>query len=260
MMNQKTVSDLKSWFSGYVKTFQSADPGYQENIDLKEEHSRRVCEEILDVGQSLRLSGDDLHLAEITALFHDIGRFEQYARYGTFSDLVSEDHAMLGVRVLRKNQVLDSLDPQTHELILRTVSYHNRATLPEEETEKCLFFTKLLRDADKLDIWRVVTDYYREDDGVRNGTIELGLPDTPEISDDVCADLLAGRTIRTTSLKTLNDFKVLQMSWVFDVNFQRTFQLVRERRYLDMIREALPQTQKVSKIFSVVQTYLEKHC
>ena len=259
-IHHKTLSELKSWFSGYVDTFRSTDPDDRKNIELKEEHTRRVCEEILDIGQSLQLSDEDLHLAEITALFHDIGRFEQYARYGTFSDLLSEDHALLGVRVLQKHRVLDSLDPETRDLILRTVSYHNRATLPKEETTRCLFFTKLLRDADKLDIWRVVTDYYRQKDGVRNGTIELNLPDTPEISQDVYKDATAGRTIRTVSLKTLNDFKVLQMGWVFDVNFKRTFQLVRERRYLEMIRDALPRTRKTSDIYSAARSCLERSC
>jgi hypothetical protein len=260
MISQETISGLKSWFTSYLKTFQSGDPDYQRNIDLKEEHTRRVCKEILDVGSSLSLDSEDLHLAEVIALFHDVGRFEQYARYGTFSDLESEDHALLGVRVLRENGVLKTLDQKTRELILRTVSYHNRATLPAEETKTCLFFTKLLRDADKLDIWRVVTDYYREMNSARNGVIELGLPDTPEISQDVYTDMMAGRIVRTTCLKTLNDFKVLQMGWIYDVNFPRTFQLVRERAYLEKIRDVLPRTREVSEIYSAVQSYLEENC
>lgn len=260
MVSQENITWLNAWFTTYVETFRSADPDFQRNIDLKEEHTRRVCNEILDVGNSLNLKSKDLHLAEIIALFHDVGRFEQYARYGTFSDPESEDHALLGVKVLRTNAVLENLDQETRDLILRTVSYHNRANLPAEETERCLFFTKLLRDADKLDIWRVVTDYYREINTSRNGVIELGLPDSPEISQDVYTDMMAGRTVRTTSLKTLNDFKVLQMGWIYDVNFPRTFQLVRERGYLEKIRDVLPPTGEVSEIYSAARSYLETRC
>jgi HD superfamily phosphohydrolase YqeK len=260
MVSQESISELKSWFAAYVKTFRSDDPDYQRNIDLKEEHTRRVCNEILDVGKSLGLDNEDLHLAEVIGLFHDVGRFEQYDLYGTFSDPESEDHALLGVRVLRKNGVLKTLDQKTRDLILRAVSYHNRATLPTEETKRCLFFTKLLRDADKLDIWRVVTDYYREMNSVRNGVIELGLPDTPEISQDVYTDMMAGRIVRTTCLKTLNDFKVLQMGWIYDVNFPRTFQLVRERGYLEKILDVLPRTREVSEIYSVARSCLEENC
>lgn len=260
MTCQEILPGLKSWFSDYVETFLSGDSGHRRNIELKVDHTRRVCEEILDVGESVGLKGEDLCLAEATALFHDIGRFEQYARYGTYRDLVSEDHAVLGVRVLREKRVLERLEPATRDLILRTVSYHNRAVLPENETERCLFFSKLLRDADKLDIWRVVTDYYTQKDGSRNETIELDLPDMPDISETVYKDLMSGRLVRVSDLRTLNDFKLLQLGWIFDVNFPRTFQLVLDRAYLKIIRDTLPTSERVSKIFSKVQSYLEKSC
>jgi putative nucleotidyltransferase with HDIG domain len=258
MINQETVSTLRTWFSDYVETFRSGDQEQDRNIDLKDEHTRRVCTEILDIGRSLRLNLEDLFLAELTALFHDVGRFEQYARYGTFSDHKSEDHAKLGVKILRKYDVLKGLDPSTRELILKVISYHNRVEIPEGETEACVFFAKLLRDADKLDIWRVVTDYYRQVDGLRNGTIELGLPDGPEISDEVCADLKAGRIVRMRSMKTLNDFKLLQMAWIYDVNFPRTFEILRERGYMEMIRDALPQSEKVAEMYATIRSYLEE--
>ena len=259
MINLESLSTLKTWFSDYVETFRSGDQEQDRNIDLKDEHTRRVCTEILDIGRSLRLNLEDLFLAELTALFHDVGRFEQYARYGTFSDRKSEDHAKLGVKILRKYDVLKGLDPSTRELILKVISYHNRVEIPEGETEACVFFAKLLRDADKLDIWRVVTDYYRQVDGLRNGTIELGLPDGPEISDEVCADLKAGKIVRMRSMKTLNDFKLLQMAWIYDVNFPRTFEILRERGYMEMIRDALPQSEKVLEMYATIRSYLEEY-
>ena len=259
MINQETVSALRAWFSDYVQTFQSGNPEHDRNIDLKDEHTRRVCTEILDIGRSLRLNPEELCLAEIIALFHDVGRFEQYARYGTFSDHRSENHAELGVKILRKHDVLEGLKQSERELILRVISYHNRPDLPEKETKECLFFTKLLRDADKVDIWRVVTDYYQRKNGLRNATIELGLPDTPEISDEAYADLMAGRIVKIHSIKTLNDFKVLQMALIYDVNFPRTFQIIRERGFMEMIRDALPQSAKVLEMYSTIRSYLEKH-
>ncbi len=260
VIDQQTLLRLKDWFAEYVRTFKAGDFDYQQNINLKEEHTARVCSEIIDVGKSLDLSQTDLYLAEVMALFHDVGRFEQYARYGTFLDLVSEDHAALGVKVLKKHKVLDKIDPPTRDLIFRVILYHNRAELPEDETEECLFFAKLLRDADKLDIWRVVTDYYHSKNESRNSSIELDLPDNPEISDGVCQDLLAGRIVKATSIKTLNDFKLLQMGWVYDVNFPRTFQIVKERNYIEMILSVLPQTDTVMEVYSKVKSFLERNC
>lgn len=260
MIDEKILLSLKYWFTEYVKGFYPENTDFQQNIDMKVEHTRRVCREIIDIGRSLNLSQKELFLAEAIALLHDVGRFEQYAHYQTFVDYYSEDHAELGVKIIKSNGILINFDEPTRDLILRTILYHNRAELPKDETERCLFFSKLLRDADKLDILRVVTNYYQENNGKRNKAIELNLPDLPGISDNIYADLLAERIAKAKDLKTLNDFKLFQMGWIYDVNFTRTFQLIRERRYLEKIRDALPKTERVLKVYSKIKTFLEAGC
>ena len=257
-INEKDVQHLKDWFSNYVQTFKQGDKNFQENIALKEKHTRKVCQEILNIGEQLELNDDELRLAEVIALFHDIGRFEQYARYKTFVDIKSENHAELGVKILKENKVLHRLDNSNQSLILRTISYHNRAALPEKETDTCLFFSRLLRDADKLDIWRVVTDYYNRNNGKRNGAIELGLPDTAGFSDEVYQDLMNKRIVDITHLQNLNDFKLLQMGWIFDINFAPTFLCIQSRRYVEKIGDALPKSDKIQKIIDGIQLYLHK--
>ena len=257
-ITKKDVNDFKEWFDNYVYTFKIGNENQRENIALKEDHTPRVCKEILDLGKELGLEEHELCLAEITALFHDIGRFEQYARYQTFVDSRSVDHALLGVKILQDNTVLCSLDEPAQDVVFRTITYHNRAALPRQETETCLFFAKLLRDADKLDIWRVVTDYYRQKNGRRNGVLECGLPDTPEISEEVYYDLMNKKIVDIKHVKNLNDFKLLQIGWVFDINFSPTFQRIKTRCYLDMIYNVLPKNKKTKNIFAVVQSFLHE--
>ncbi|MCK4646522.1 MAG: HD domain-containing protein [Candidatus Aminicenantes bacterium] len=260
MIEKEALLSLKMWFADYVKTFHSADPEKQQNINIKKEHTIRVCSEIIGIAKSLGLSREEIRLAEAMALLHDVGRFEQYTRYGTFSDLNSENHAVLGIKILHENNILKGIDQSTRKLIFCAIFHHNRIELPKRTTEACLFFTKLLRDADKLDICQVLTDYYCNKNKPRNESIELGLPDTPEISEKVCQQLLVGRPIKQEYLKSLNDFKLLLMGWVYDVNFPRTFQLIRERGYLEMIRDALPPSERVLEIYSTIRTHLEKEC
>lgn len=255
-INKEIVEDFKNWFAGYVQSFKSGDEDFRQNIVMKEKHTWRVCGEILSLGKKLGLNEGELRLAEVIALFHDIGRFEQYARYRTFVDLDSEDHAILGIKILKENDVLRPLDEATRNLIFRTISYHNRASLPRGETGTCLFFTKLLRDADKLDIWKVVTDYYRRKNSRQNVAIELGLPDTPGISGDVYEALMQRKIVDADHLRNLNDFKLLQIGWIYGINFEPTFHCIKERKYLDIIRDHLPPTEKIDNIFSIVQTYL----
>jgi len=256
-LGNEQVLDLNGWFIRYVQGFKN-DPATVRNIVLKEEHTKRVCREIIAIGTDLGLTNDELHFAEIIALFHDIGRFEQYARYKTFVDRRSEDHAELGVTVLRRLGVLHRCGEATQDLVFRIIRYHNRAALPRDETEPCLFFSKLLRDADKLDIWRVVTDYYRREDGERNGALELDLPDTPGFSDAVYLDLMRRKIVDMKHVMTLNDFKLLQIGWIFDVNFRPTLLAVRSRGYLEMIRHVLPKSEKIDALFSDITEYLEE--
>ena len=138
-MYKKQLEALKGRFAAYVRTFRSDNPEIQRNMDLKQAHTLRVCQEILQLGEQLDLQPSDLYLAEVMALFHDIGRFEQYTRYQTFVDRHSVNHAELGVQVLQRENLLDLLDPAAQDLILRTISYHNRARVPLDETPECLF-------------------------------------------------------------------------------------------------------------------------
>ena len=205
------------------------------------------------------MNEDEQCLSEMIALFHDIGRFEQYARYNTFLDSRSLNHAEFGVKILREKGVLNSLDASSRELILKAISNHNRATLPRHEDKACLFFSRLLRDADKLDIWRVVTEYYRRKaNGEQNIAIELDLPDTPGVSYEVSRALKAQKIVDIRSMENLNDFKLLQVGWVYDVNFVPTFRRLRQKGYLDVIRKALPESDVIREIFATVESYMDE--
>jgi hypothetical protein len=251
---------MKDWFEEYLCRYDSDDTTVQKNINLKAEHTRRVCLAIQDIGGSLELSKNDLCLAELCGLLHDIGRFEQYRRYGTFADYRSENHAMLGVKEIQNSRVLARLDPATANIVIRAVECHNHVSLPEGESARCLFFIKLLKDADKVDIWRVVTEYYRDAESNRNRTIELDLPDVDGVSAPVYEALMNGRLAQMTDLKTLQDFKLLQIGWIYDINFPRTFQIVRENKYLEAIREALPWNSIcITKAYDRARAHLERH-
>lgn len=260
-MEMETLEGLSVWFSGYVQIFKTAGPKMDRNILLKMEHTFRVCGEIREIGLSLGLAGNDLRLAEAAALFHDVGRFPQYSRYKTFSDLRSCDHAALSVQVLRDEGVLEDLDPRERDLIVKAVSYHNRASIPEDESDdRCLFFSKLLRDADKLDVWALLLDYYhrRAVQGYRNEALELDLPDGPGISEEVCRALLAGEIVKVKDLRSQNDFKLLQASWIFDLNHRPALVAVRDRAYLERTREHLPRSEEVNRIFELLESRLEE--
>ena len=258
MNNKKALKKIDSWFEHYVAAFQSDNQAFNQNIAIKVAHSRRVCDEMSALAESLSLSPQERHLSQIIALLHDVGRFRQYAEYGTFADRKSTNHATLGVTILKENGVLDNFDNDIRSLILRTITYHNRIDLPEGETDTCLFFVKMLRDADKIDIWHVVTSYYDRADTQRNRSIELDLPDTMEVSPPVLEDILSGRVVKVGNMKTLNDFKLLQMSWVYDINFPYTFTVINKRKYLEKLRDAITDKPRARAIYAILRSYFER--
>ena len=109
----------------------------------------------------------------------------------------------MGVHVIKKEGILQPIDNDKAQMILKAVQYHNKAALPVTENETALFFMRLLRDADKVDIWYVVTDYYRHAHEGRNETLELNLPDAPRVSDAVCHSLMKGNIVQMKDMKNL---------------------------------------------------------
>jgi len=258
-MNKNDLIDLKKWFADYVSGFYTDNPDYNMAIKLKEKHTKQVCLDIIMLGQKLGLTDQDMIVAETMALFHDIGRFKQYAVYGTFNDMASENHARLGLRQICTHKILSVCSKQEKRLIAKAIAHHNAAELPKNEDEKTLFFMRLLRDADKLDIWRVVIDYYRNRDKHPNSTIELDLPNSSDCSQEILKALNEHRIARLQHLKTLNDFKLLQISWVFDLNFTASFQAVQNRNYIKQIAATLPQSKDITEAVDQAHDYVAKH-
>jgi putative nucleotidyltransferase with HDIG domain len=261
-METKIKKDMfRNWFDRYVAGFTAGEDTALDvvtNIRLKKDHSERVVQEILWMADQLGLDNESRDLAAVMALFHDIGRFEQYARYRTFVDHRSENHAELGVKILQQHQVLDCLPADQADLICRVISYHNRAALPDDDTEACLFYARLLRDADKLDIWRVLIDHYQRRDQDDNPAVELGLADTSDISDPVYDRVVNKDIVNARHVKNLNDFKLLQIGWVFDINFTPALQQVKDRGYIDAICRTLPPSDRRTRIKQVVADWLDK--
>lgn len=259
VIDKKIVADLKSWFDNYVSTFNCTDKELQRNIVIKKEHTERVTHEIINIGRELRLNDSELSLAEIIALFHDIGRFEQYDRYRTFSDHKSENHAELGIEILKRNDVLGMLEDAVQKLIFCSIKYHNYISLPSAETETCLFYARLIRDADKLDILNVVTGYYHRKNGKRNTALELELPETPGISREVYKALVNRKIVNMKHVRNINDIKLLQAGWIYDINFKPTFDLIAKRGYMESLRDSLPDTAEIKEIFKIIMAYIEIH-
>ena len=257
-MELKQLEKIRAWFDDYIAGFYGDDEYVNANLKLKEQHSKRTCHEMLYLTKELGLDTNRKRTAEAIALLHDIGRFEQFIKYRTYNDPRSVNHCLLGLNVLKKTNALNGIDEPEKESIEKAIEYHGLKELPSDLDGDCLLFSKLIRDADKLDIFYVVIDYYAQ---YRNNPqefkLEMELPDEPGYSAEVVKRILGGRRIDYSGLRTWNDMKLLQLSWVYDVNFTATLERIKERRLLETLIDFLPKTEDIEKIKEKIFGYVD---
>ncbi len=258
-MEQQQIDNFQKWFDDYVAGFYGDDDFVNANIKLKDDHSRRVCDETQLLTEKLNLPEDIKRTAYLIALFHDIGRFEQFKTYKTYRDATSVNHAVFGVEILRKEKLLAEIPAEKRRLIEKAIEYHNIKELPANLDGDLLLFCKLLRDADKIDIYYIVAKYYKKYEQDPEGfKLEVELPDKPGYTKEVLQDVLAGRRVDYNELQNWNDMKLCQLSWVYDLNFQPAFERIKQKGYLEMIISFLPETDDIKKAAKKVLDFVEK--
>lgn len=262
-MKKDDLELLRKWFLDYTAQFFSSDPFIQKNFDLKTEHTKRVCQNILLLAKAQGIGEEKCRLAETIALFHDLGRFEQFLKYKTFYDSESENHALLSLKILEKAEILASFPLAEKNIILKAIEYHNLIEIPIleydeslEDSRELLFYSRLIRDADKLDILKLVSQDCKEKE--RNPALEYSLPDTPGCAQAIIADILENRMAKIGDVKNRNDMKLLRLSWVFDINFLATFVILKQEGYLDIILSSISDVEEICLIKTHIKKYLDQ--
>ena len=212
----------------YVSGFYNGDPEHDRVFRLKQNHTARVAMVIRRIARSLGLGPEDLRVAETAALLHDVGRFRQYAAYRTFRDQASENHARIGLRLINRNRLLTGFSPAQRAHIARAVAFHNTAHPPALNDSESRLFLKLLRDADKLDILNIVIGHYIGRAHQPEAFNGLALTHGDRCSPRVLTALRESRFVHLEEVRTLNDVKLLYISWVFDLNFPASFREMRK--------------------------------
>lgn len=243
-------------FDDYTKQFLDNQDNNEIiiNINLKINHSKNVYLNAIEIAKSEGLNRVDEEIAGICGLFHDIGRFEQFTKYNTFRDQNGIYHGELGVEVLKKEKMLENLPPHFYEIVYTAVYDHGLKSIPKNRSGKKLYFSKLLRDADKADIYRIVAEYYHNQ-GPRNIALEYGLEDNKGISYSVMQDFLNHKIIDKNHLKTLDDFKCMQIAWMFDINFEFTYNKILHNKYPYAIIKSLSDKKQAEIIEQKLKKY-----
>ena len=221
--------------------------GYDRDNDkvrLKIIHTYGVVEMSTEIAERLGLDREDVSLARIIALLHDIGRFEQLRRYDSFMP-DTMDHASFGVHILFREGMIRRFVPEDtwDEVIETAVARHSDFILEGITDERALLHARIIRDADKLDNCRVkLTDDLETFMGA--DAREIG---ASAISEKIRKDSFEGRSILSADRVTLMDYWVSYLAYFYDMNFRESLDIVEENDYVRRIIRRIPYTQPDTK-------------
>lgn len=223
----------KQQFEQYLDNYDRTD----DKVRLKIVHTYGVTECSRQIAERMGLSQEDKELAQLIGLLHDIGRFEQIKRFDSFEPDVM-DHAAFGVQILfDEGMIRQFVREDTWDMIIRAaIAKHSDFKLEGIGNERTLLHAKIIRDADKLDNCRVKL--------VDSVETIIGVPAEAvgweEISPEVMEQFMRKESILSPTRKTKMDYWLSYLAYFFDINFNETLEIVREKRYAERIIERIP--------------------
>jgi hypothetical protein len=232
-----------------VKEFSAKQEQLNALFALKHKHSLAVLQNALEIAAHEKIfqqgAGEADRILLLSALYHDIGRFLQLERYHTFNDADSIDHARLGAKLLGEARFLTEENQKNRSLVRLTVLMHNRFALPKSLHKSCEPICQALRDADKLDIFKVLCAE------LANGhtpdpTIVLNLADNPAAySPRLLDDVMQGKQVLYKDMRYINDFRILLCSWFYSLVFETSRTILARSGLLEKIIANLPKNNQI---------------
>lgn len=235
------IAAHQEWFENHVKGKISVCARDIEPLEIKLHHTGRVLDNAMRIVAEEGFSPALRRAALLAALYHDLSRFDQYLVYGTFKDKESRNHGSWSVKLLRQHARLERESPATRRLVYIAVGLHNRLALPAALSPEEALVCNAVRDADKIDVVRVMdaklaTRPY-------NPTVVLGLSDSELAGPGVLAAAHANRPASYGDLRSVNDFRLLLGTWLFGLNFEASRNMFIANGHAARIVADLPQNE-----------------
>lgn len=213
-------------FQAYVKNYDANDG----KVHLKIVHTMKVAELSEMIARGIGEDEENVQLAKVIGLLYDIGRFEQLRRFHDFRDYLTVDHAQLGVEILKENHLIRAFveDEKYDDTIFQAISNHNKYAIEDGLNKNTLTHAKIIRDADKIDIFRVhiedpVDDFlFIKDDEIKQS----------KTSKEIEKQFYEGHCIVSGGRKSVADVYVMRLAFMYDVNYVPALEYIQKQNYL----------------------------
>jgi hypothetical protein len=255
-MTPSQARTLKLWFLQYAARKIRLHPPHEAAMALKLTHSIRVSRISAAIGEEMGMAGSGLRLARTIGLLHDLARFDQLIRFGTFVDRVSVDHGALGAELLEAVPLVNALTARDRAILIHAVRHHNAAAIPQVQDPGFGFYLKLVRDADKLDIFHLLAHIWLRPGGEEPASEALQLRDAPEVSAPIRAAIAANHIAPMAAVKTRADLLLVRLAWVFDLHFDPTVRRLVRQGSVSVLAGALPESPSIRCLVTQIESHL----
>lgn len=230
---------LRSQYRAYVDTYRDSDGKLPVMMQLKLTHTAGVVAAARKIAEGEGFDPLSAFASEAAALLHDTGRYEQLKLYNTFRDADSVDHAVFSHDIVKEKGWLEGWPEK--DAILTAVLVHNRREIPAEGMDELtLTCSKTVRDADKLDIFRVLEDQLEHCDWRKDSRAFWNLKTEAPPNPVVCEAIREGRPVDYQNITCLADFVLIQVGWMISgLEYATSRRLCAERGHLEYRRRFL---------------------
>ena len=216
-------------FNNFIKKYDMNN----KMIKLKIAHMIRVMNINKQFAIFQNLDKENIELATIIGLLHDIGRFVQIEKYNTFIDSQSVNHSIAGVELLFKDGYIEYFveDSKYYYTIEKAISNHNKIEIEDGLDEITLLHSKLIRDADKTDIYEVTL--------IENlSTVFVGKYNpNAKINSKALEDFYSHRMVNNVNLQTNLDDYIRILAFIYNYYFIEDLKYVKDKNYITRMHE-----------------------
>lgn len=253
-------SEIADWFNSYCDSYAALADSSRKTalMELKREHSLQVASHTVAIANDEQWTPFEREAAELLGLIHDVGRFPQLAEYGTFSDDSSLNHGELGFRVIVNTGILESLPVETRTALSDGIRYHNQRAIPQDIGSKSAHYLRLIRDADKLDIFRIIHDAVASNRIADHPEITLNIDLDGPINPVALSELKRRQNVTYANVRSLADFGLAQLAWLYDLNHRHSVRFVLDHGILDRILVLIPETPDTIAITDDIRVFLDR--
>ena len=222
------IINLENAKKQFIKYVDNYDLGI-EMIELKKNHSLRVMEISTKIAQEEKFNEEEIEIATLIGLLHDIARFRQYTEYHTFNDAESFDHGNMAVEILEKEDFIRNFieTDKYDEIIKLAIKNHNKFAIEEGLTNEQNKFCKIIRDADKIDILYIALEIFWKNEKEK---VEKSIID-PKIKQYIDNRQLI-KNSKNNKIEYVNSI-LRFLGFLYDINFKTSFKLILEENYID---------------------------